>query len=248
MKSEVVKLIDPCAFYNQKMSEITAKIEGKIGMAASVYTTMTNQVAGSADFAAVLDSVQETESSSGLSDYYLNSVYENNSIYGTNGYGNNGLSAEGVLGTLLNGNYAYTGLGGSIDGGVLESAIQNKSSIYNIDANLVKAVIKAESNFNSSAVSGAGAIGLMQLMPATAKALGVQNPYDAVQNLDGGIRYLKTQIENFGGNVKMALAAYNCGPSKLKSLNITNIDDPAQFARLPKETQNYVNKIIGYMK
>lgn len=231
-------MIDPCAFYNQKMSEITAKIEGKIGMATSVYANMTSQVAGSTDFADTLNSVQKTESSGGLSTYYLNSIY-----------GNDSLNSGGTFGSsALSGNYTYTGLGGSLDGGALESAIQNKACMYNLDANLIKAVIKTESNFNPSAVSGAGAIGLMQLMPATAKALGVKNPYDAVENLDGGIRYLKTQIENFGGNVKMALAAYNCGPSKLKSLNITNIDDPEQFARLPKETQNYVNKIMGYMK
>lgn len=239
-------MIDACSFYAEKMAEINTKIETKIGMAASAYTTVAADfVASKTDFATTLDTVRTSGSGTGLSDYYLDNFWDEDenklNVFGFENGSSGGSS-------LSNYSALYTGLGGKLDAGSLESAIQSKAHTYNIDANLVKAVIKAESNFNSSAVSGAGAIGLMQLMPATAKALGVENPYDAIQNMDGGIRYLKTQIENFGGNVKMGLAAYNCGPAKLKSLNITNIDDPVQFAKLPKETQNYINKIMSYIQ
>lgn len=239
-------MIDACSLYAEKMAEINTKIENKIGMAASAYSTLaTDFTASQTDFATTLDTVFASGTSTGLSDYYLDTFLDDEDDESLSLFGLGGKSDTSSLSTYA---AAYTGSAGKLDAGSLESAIQSKSKTYNIDANLVKAVIKSESNFNSSAVSGAGAIGLMQLMPATAKALGVENPYDALQNMDGGIRYLKTQIDNFGGNVKMGLAAYNCGPSKLKSLNITDIDDPNQFAKLPKETQNYINKIMSYLK
>lgn len=128
----------------------------------------------------------------------------------------------------------------------LNSIIASASQKYNVPQNLINAVIQTESNYNQSAVSSAGAIGLMQLMPATAKYLNV-NPYDPVENVDGGVRYLKNNITNYNGDLKMALAAYNCGPGTLKSLNITNLDDPAQYQRLPKETQNYIKKIFSLL-
>ncbi|MCX7715743.1 MAG: lytic transglycosylase domain-containing protein [Clostridia bacterium] len=125
-----------------------------------------------------------------------------------------------------------------------DSIIKQKSQLYGVNENLIKAVIQAESSFDPESTSSAGAMGLMQLMPSTAKWLGVTDPYDPEENIDGGVRYLKSQINNFGGDVKMALAAYNCGSGRLKSLGITNLDDPSQLAKLPKETRNYVNKIM----
>ena len=129
-----------------------------------------------------------------------------------------------------------------------DDIIREKCQKYGISESLVKAVIQAESGFNKNAVSGAGAQGLMQLMPATAAGLGVTDPFDANQNIDGGVHYLKGQIDRFKGNVKLALAAYNCGPNRVMSLNLDNLDDPAQLSKLPKETQNYVNKICSYLR
>lgn len=128
-----------------------------------------------------------------------------------------------------------------------DDIIREKCQKYGVSEALVKAVIQAESGFNKNAVSGAGAQGLMQLMPATAAGLGVTDPFDVSQNIDGGVRYLKGQIDRFNGNVKLALAAYNCGPYRVMSLNLDNLDDPVQLLKLPKETQNYVKKICSYL-
>lgn len=120
----------------------------------------------------------------------------------------------------------------------MDSIFKEASSIYGVSENLLKAVAKAESNFNPKAVSKAGAIGVMQLMPATARALGVTDPYDARQNIMGGAKYLKENLERFGGNVNLALAAYNAGPNSVQKYGGIS---PY------KETQNYVRTVNSYM-
>lgn len=118
----------------------------------------------------------------------------------------------------------------------IAKAILYYSYNYQVDPLVVTALIKSESNFNTGAYSPAGAIGLGQLMPRTAEALGV-NPYDTAQNIEGACSYLATQIHNFSGwayPVEFALAAYNAGPNAVK-----------EYGGIPPyaETQNYVNKI-----
>lgn len=95
--------------------------------------------------------------------------------------------------------------------GRYDSIIENAALSASVEPNLLRAVIVVESGFNSRAVSKRGAVGLMQLMPATASRFGVSNPYDPRQNIHGGAQYLKFLIDRFGQNVRLALAAYNAG-------------------------------------
>ncbi|MDY0385328.1 MAG: lytic transglycosylase domain-containing protein [Geobacter sp.] len=118
-------------------------------------------------------------------------------------------------------------------GTTFEPIIQKASRQYGVDAELIRAVIKAESNFNPRAVSHAGAQGLMQLMPATARGLGVSNSFDPEQNVMGGTRFLKGLLDRYNGDLDAALAAYNWGPG--------NVDRRPD--RLPRETRDYLVKV-----
>jgi len=117
-----------------------------------------------------------------------------------------------------------------------EASINQHARNQQIAADLVRAVIQVESAFNPVAVSPKGAMGLMQLMPATARELGVANPFDPDQNIRGGVTYLKRLLDRYNGNVELALAAYNAGMG-----NVEKYGDVPPF----KETKNYVKKITG---
>ena len=119
----------------------------------------------------------------------------------------------------------------------LDQIFEMASEKYNVPVRLLKAIAKAESNFNPNAESGAGAQGIMQLMPATAKDLGVTDSFDAEQNILGGANYLSQMLTKFEGNTELALAAYNAGPG-----NVTKYNGIPPFP----ETQNYVTKVMGY--
>lgn len=122
-------------------------------------------------------------------------------------------------------------------GGVsaFDGLIREAAEAQGMDPALIKAVIDAESSFNPDAVSSAGAMGLMQLMPGTAEALGVSDAFDPRQNILGGTRYLKGLLDRFDNDPKLALAAYNAGPGRVK-----------QYGGIPPftETQTYVSRVL----
>ena len=120
----------------------------------------------------------------------------------------------------------------------LDEIFEAAARRYNLPSNLLKAVAKAESNFGPDATSRCGAMGIMQLMPSTARALGVTDAYDPEQNIMGGTKYLKDMLDRFGGDVSLALAAYNAGPN-----NVIKYDGIPPF----NETQNYVKTVLGLL-
>lgn len=125
-----------------------------------------------------------------------------------------------------------------------EELIQTASTKYGVPVDLIKAVIDTESSFNPNVVSSAGAKGLMQLMDGTANGLGVSDPFDPGQSIDGGVRYLSYQLKRFDGQEKMALAAYNAGPGRVNKLGVNSDQELMEkLSQLPKETQDYILKI-----
>lgn len=119
----------------------------------------------------------------------------------------------------------------------LDGYIQTAALNHQVDPFLIRAVIKAESNFDSNAVSAKGAQGLMQLMPGTAKDLSVANPFDPLQNINGGTKYLRRLLDSYNGDIWLSLAAYNAGPG-----NVT----PHGMKAYIHETQEYVAKVMGH--
>jgi soluble lytic murein transglycosylase-like protein len=118
-----------------------------------------------------------------------------------------------------------------------ESFIAGYGKHYRVDPNLIKAVIQVESGFDHRAVSRVGAQGLMQLMPATALEFNVLDPFNPRQNIEGGTRYLRYLLDTFNGDLRLALAAYNAGPTLVKKVN--------RIPRIP-ETENYVKRVIAH--
>jgi len=114
--------------------------------------------------------------------------------------------------------------------------IREASQKYGVDEQVISAVIQQESSFNPQAVSSSGAVGLMQLMPATAQSLGVNDPYNPEENIMAGVKYLKQKMDEFGGNLSLGLAAYNAGSGAVR-----------KYGGIPpyKETQDYVKKIVN---
>ena len=120
----------------------------------------------------------------------------------------------------------------------IDRTIDHASQTYGVDPDLIKAVIRAESDFDSNSISSKGAMGLMQLMPETAKDLGVKNAYNPVENIMGGTRYLKGLLDRYDGDIPLALAAYNWGMG-----NVEKHPD-----RLPQETQTYIARVSQFLR
>ena len=120
-----------------------------------------------------------------------------------------------------------------------DDIIHKASKRYGVDVSLIKAVIKAESDFDQHAVSSKGAQGLMQLMPGTADQMEVDDPFDAKDNIHGGTRYLSLMLEKYNKDMRLALAAYNAGPEKV-----------TEYRGVPpyQETRTFIERVLNYYK
>ena len=134
-------------------------------------------------------------------------------------------------------NAASSGNTSSSSSTSLDAYFEEASEKYNVDVKLLKAIAHAESNFNPNATSSSGAMGVMQLMPSTAKSLGITDAYNAYDNIMGGAKVISQHLANYNGDVSLALAAYNAGSGNV-----------AKYGGVPPftETQNYIKKVLAY--
>lgn len=213
----------------------------ELQMMYQMFQNSTSGISGDSDdssgdninpFEMVMDSLMgSTEQSDGTFDFSKLDSILGNSDLSTLGYNkgynmNTNKLVDYVKNTISSGNVS------------IDQAVDEASKKYGVDKKLIMSVIKQESDFDPNSTSGAGAEGLMQLMPGTASELGVTNAYDVSQNVDGGTKYLKELLDKFS-DMRLAVAAYNAGPGAVK-----NSGD--NISRLPSETQNYVSKVLGY--
>lgn len=146
--------------------------------------------------------------------------------------------------SIDNNSKIYSSENTSADMDKIYASVDKYSSKYGVDKNLILAIIKQESNFNPNAESGVGAKGLMQLMDFNSEAYGVKNPFDIDENINAGVKHIKSYLDKYNGNVEMALMAYNAGPGTMAR---RGVNYPSDLYKMPEETQNYVPKIMSQL-
>lgn len=146
--------------------------------------------------------------------------------------------------SIENNSKIYSSENTSADMDKIYASVDKYSNKYGVDKNLILAIIKQESNFNPNAVSSAGAKGLMQLMDFNSEAYGVKNPFDIDENINAGVKHIKSYLDKYNGNIEMALMAYNAGPGTIAR---RGVNSPSDLYKMPEETQNYVPKIMSQL-
>ena len=135
--------------------------------------------------------------------------------------------------------------GSDVDMQKIYDAVSTASKKYGVDSNLILAIIKQESDFDTNSTSSCGASGLMQIMPQNFANVGITDEYDINQNINGGTKLFKEYLDQFDGNTEMALMAYNGGPGTMQKRGVSSAYD---LYKMPQETQNYVPKVMGYYR
>lgn len=190
----------------------------------------------------LLKAVSKVNSNSASTTLNTNNIVGNNT---TNSSDSSESTDINNVNTIINTNKIETTAKDESTKTRIDNAIKVSSQKYGIDENLIRAIIKVESNFNPNCVSKAGAKGLMQLMPENCRDLNVSDPFNIEQNIDGGTRHIKEYLDKYNGDVEMALMAYNGGPTRMARRGVKSIAD---IYKMPKETQNYVPKVMKYYK
>lgn len=223
------------AIYNQKLAEIESRLSGSV-------SGLTNNTSGTSDIP--FEKYLSDASLLGLDDYSSLTGDSTSALSNTaeltkllDKLGNTTTSNVLKARVALANSTAYIPSDSTELMNLINSGIDSASAKYGVDKDLIRAVIKQESSFNPTAISKSGAQGLMQLMPDTAAALSIKNPFDILQNINGGVQYLKDQLTRYKGDVSLALAAYNAGPNSVET-----------FGGIPPyaETQDYVQKVNEY--
>lgn len=200
---------------------------GQNSSSSSLFTSMLEEM---------LDNQSVSTSLSSISSSLIGNLAASESLHYT---GQNGVFKPSSLSTVLATTRQSESLarGNGMRNEQYDGIIKQAANLFDIPEKLIASVIRQESNFNNSVVSHAGAEGLMQLMPGTAKFLGVTDSFDPVQNIMGGTKYLRQMLNQFDGDLELALAAYNAGPGNVK-----------KYGGIPPftETEQYVQKVLGY--
>ncbi len=225
-----------------RISEIAARRGEVIKKPETVFKNVLQEKLGIVPPDSGAESAEESSAAENAADLYLSAALQNNALgLQDNTFLQNYISAQQAAASYTSGGSSNIALQAQ----PYMSLIQSASEKYSLPANLIMGIIKAESDFNPNSVSYAGAMGLMQLMPANAQEAGLTDPFDPAQNIDAGCGELARYLDNYGGDLKLALAAYNTGPGNVAKRGVTSSQSEA-YLTIPQSIRDYVDRVLKY--